>query len=110
MPEEVNNHQKGKLISLTGYTSTSKNIQVAKEFALCEVPDGKIAVLYKIKFTGDEGLFFMSDPRFTAFEEDEVLVQDGLEYRIDSVKEVEDEDFGMPLTTVTLVYPANDKS
>ena len=81
--EEIIEHQKGKLISLIGYTSTSKSFDVARQFALSELPDQKLPVIYHIKFTGDEGLFYLSDTRFTAFEEDEVLIQDGFEYRID---------------------------
>ena len=47
----------------------------------------------------------MSDPRFTAFQEDEVLVQDGLEYRIDSVKNETDEGSGKQIVYVKLSYP-----
>ena len=50
------------------------SIDVAREFALHEIPDDKLAVIYDIRFTGDEGLFNMSDSRYTAFEEDEVLI------------------------------------
>ena len=50
------------------------SIDVARDFALNEIPDDKLAVIYDIRFTGDEGLFKMSDSRYTAFEEDEVLI------------------------------------
>jgi hypothetical protein len=79
---------------------------VAKHFALSDLPQDKCSIIYHIKFSGDEGLFYMSDPRFTAFQEDEVLVQDGLEYSIDDVKKEKDEESGRPFITVTLSYPA----
>lgn len=56
---------------------------MARDFALNDIPDDKFAVIYDIKFTGDEGLFNMSDPRYSAFDEDEVLIQDGFEYKIE---------------------------
>ena len=105
-PEEVEGYVKDETISLTGYTSTSKYLDIAKEFALSELPEGKRAVVYHIKFTGDEGLFYMSDNRFTAFEEDEILVQDGFEYRIDSIEEEKDEWTQKMIVNVVLVYPA----
>jgi len=105
-PDEVDGYKEGKMISLTGYTSTSMSYDVAKDFALTDVPENKVAVLYHIKFTGDEGLFYMSDPKFTAFMEDEVLVQDGFEYRINRVDEHVDEGTQEKLITVELSYPA----
>lgn len=71
---EIDGFQKDNLISLTGYTSTSMSIDVARDFALNDVPEEKCAVLYHIKFTGKEGIFYMSDPKYTAFLEQEVLV------------------------------------
>lgn len=58
---------------------------MARQFALFEIPEDKFAVIYDIKFTGDEGLFNLSDPCFTAFDEGEVLIQDGFEYKIEAV-------------------------
>ena len=91
---------------MTGYVSTSMSIDVAREFALYEIPDDKLPVIYDIRFTGDEGLFNMSDSRFTAFEEDEVLIQDGFEYKIDKVEKRFDFEILKHVTTVTLLYPA----
>lgn len=65
-----------------GYTSTSKNFDCALNFALTDVKIDQIPVVYKIKFNGQLGLFEMSD-LYTAYPgEDEVLIQDGLEYLI----------------------------
>ena len=61
-------------------------------------------VLYHIVFTGNEGLFYLSDLNYTAFLEREVLVQDGLEYRITEMREVH-LSRGKTLTLVNLVYP-----
>lgn len=104
--EEIDGFKNDKLISLTGYTSTSMAIDVARDFALSDVPQGKCAVMYHIKFTGDEGLFYMSDSKYTAFMEDEVLVQDGFEYRIEDVDDSIDEQTQQRLVTVHLRYPA----
>ena len=82
------------------------SIDVAREFALHEIPDDKLPVIYDIRFTGDEGLFNMSDSRYTAFEEDEVLIQDGFEYKIDKVEKRFDFEILKHVTTVTLLYPA----
>ena len=49
-----------------------------------------LPVLYEIEFNGDKGLFCMNDG-FSAYDgEDEVLIQDGLEYRVvDNYQEVD---------------------
>ena len=73
---------------MKGYTSTSKSRQVALEFAIDDLEEGKMAVIYEIEFTGSRGIFFMSSREFTAHrEEQEVLLQDGLEFKITSVQE-----------------------
>lgn len=95
------------MINLTGYTSTSLNLDVAKEFAFSDLEEDKVAVIYNIVFNDDEGLFSMNDRRFTAFEEEEVLLQDGLEYRIVSIEEKEDQDLNIPYVNITLIYPSN---
>ena len=104
--EEVKGYEKGKVISLTGYVSTSMSFEVAREFALSDIPEDKSPVIYDIRFTGDEGLFNMSDPRYTAFDEDEVLIQDGFEYKIEKVDKRFDFERLKDVITVTLLYPA----
>ena len=52
-----------------------------------DLSQGKCAVVYQIQFMGDEGLFYLSDGSYTAFNEREVLIQDGLDYTIIDVSE-----------------------
>ena len=85
---EVERYQIGQVLCLRGYTSTSKYRSEAEIFALNDLPNGMCPVLYDIEFTGNEGLFYLSDLNYTAFMEREVLVQDGLEYRITAIREV----------------------
>ena len=73
---------------MRGYTSTSIYRREAENFAVNDLPDGMCPVLYHIEFTGNEGLFYLSDLNYTAFLEREVLVQDGLEYRITEMREI----------------------
>ena len=88
-PSEIRAHVPRKKICLQGYTSTSKDRQVALNFATDRIAEGKVAVIYEIEFKGTQGIFFMSSRDFSAHpEEHEVLVQDGLEYLITSVQEL----------------------
>lgn len=62
---------------LLGYTSTTTAKEIAEEFALFEATDDLLPVIYKITFTSQKGLFSMSHG-YSAYDEQEVLVQDGL--------------------------------
>ena len=65
-----------------GYISTSLKSSIALGFALFGDKNDNFAVLLEIDFIGDTGLFKLTG-EFTAYpEEDEILVQDGLEYLI----------------------------
>ena len=87
-PSEIKDRTEGKKICLQGYTSASKDRQVAVDFATDRIADGKVAVIYEIEFKGTQGIFFMSSRKFSAHPEEElVLIQDGLEYLITSVQE-----------------------
>ena len=57
---------------------------MAKNFAINDLPADKCPVIYHIKFTGSEGLFYLSDRNFSEFAEyeREVLIQDGLSYLV----------------------------
>ena len=67
---------------LMGYTSTSMDLSVATNFALNNSNDDKIPVIFEINFIGSHGLFKLIEG-YTAFaNESEVLVQDGLEYKV----------------------------
>ena len=74
----------GETIHLTGYTSTTKNFEVARNFAFADLKEDRVAVIYQIDFKGTCGLFEMTD-EYTAYPgEGEVLVQDGLLYKVTS--------------------------
>jgi len=74
------------VISLTGYTSSSRDPTIAMNFAFDDLSDNQVPVVFEIKFKGKRGLFEMSE-QYTAYPgEDEVLIQDGLQYRIIGVE------------------------
>ena len=58
-------------------------MEVALRFALNDLEENhKIAVVFQIEFNGNKGFFEMTKG-YSAFpKEDEVLVQDGLEYSV----------------------------
>ena len=67
---------------LTGYTSSSENKHVALSFAFHDLSPTEVPVLIKITFRCKRGYFKMTK-EYTAYpEEEEVLIQDGLKYRI----------------------------
>ena len=80
-------------------------MNVAEYFALKDLPEDKCAIVYHIEFKGDEGLFYLSDDNYTAFEEQEVLIQDGLDYTITNVSEYYTQTDGQKVTRIQLVYP-----
>ena len=63
----------GNKINITGYTSSSREFEVAKSFAVNELKDGQVAVVYKINFKGQVGLFEMNED-YSAYNEMEVLI------------------------------------
>ena len=70
----------GDTVNLTGYTSTSKQFECALEFALQECKAEKVPVVLQIQFMERHGYFELAG-EFTAYpEEEEVLIQDGLQY------------------------------
>lgn len=75
-------------MNLTGYQSSSRRERIAMLFAFLKLQEGEIPVIFQINFTGDKGLFEMSKGYSVFPSEDEVLVQDGLEYRVLENKEV----------------------
>ena len=68
---------------MLGYTSTSLDFEIAKRFALQDLPSDKVPVIFTINFESKQGLFAMSEG-YSAFNEQEVLIQDGLEYLVTS--------------------------
>ena len=99
--EKANNNEP---INLTGYTSTSKDIEVAVRFALNDLTEDKLAVIFVLDFKSQKGLFEMSKG-YTAFPgEDEVLVQDGLQYLITKTEQISIE--GQEVYCLHFQYPA----
>ena len=104
--EEIARYEIGKLLNLRGYTSATTTRSVAIGFAVDKLQADLCPVLYNIKFTGDEGLFYMSDENYSAFkDEDEILIQDGFDYRINSITEFNHDDTGQKITEIQLTYP-----
>ena len=82
MSNEVDNYEPGTKIHLQGFTSTSKRFGSVLKFALKELKDDQVPVVFEIYFKSKKGFFELTD-EFTAFPgENEVLIQDGLEYLI----------------------------
>ena len=79
----------GESIHLPGYTSTSKDMSVALNFALKELKEDQVPVILEITFKGNSGLFELTQGYSAYPEEDEILLQDGLKYKISSKEEQE---------------------
>ena len=84
--DEIENNQIGSKVNLIGYISSSRSREFALNFAFknlnSEGTRDQIPVVLEISFSGKKGMFEMSK-YFSAFPgEDEVLIQDGLEYRV----------------------------
>jgi len=77
------------------------------KFALEGLRDDQVPVVFQIDFRGSEGLFEMTKG-YTAFpEEDEVLIQDGLQYQvISNTEEIADHEGQMQrYQLIRLQYP-----
>ena len=83
--EDIKTFKKDQIIPLIGYTSTSKHLALALKFAFSPLDSDSNnlqPVIFKIKFRGNSGLFELDD-ELTAYPgENEVLLQDGLKYRV----------------------------
>ena len=80
--KDLESFKVGKTTSLKGYTSTSKSFEVAVRFALARVKDYQVSVVIQINFKGSKGLFEMSKGYSAFADEEEVLIQDGLQYLV----------------------------
>ena len=76
---ELKDYRPGQIISLSGFTSTSKSFNIALDFSIDEPPTADLAsVVYDINFHGSKGLFDLSNGYSSFNNEEEVLIQDGL--------------------------------
>lgn len=64
--DELQTYREKNQINLIGYTSTSKNQNIALKFAFMEQTDEKIPVVLEIEFHGQKGLIEMSS-EYSAF-------------------------------------------
>ena len=78
-------------MNLLGYTSTSKDICKAKSFAFSNCNGDKVPIVLEITFKGCSGLFELTKGYSAYADEEEVLIQDGLSYRVLENKTMFDE-------------------
>ena len=78
----MSDYKVGERIHLPGYTSTSKDVNVAVNFAFKHLKEDQVPVILDITFKGNSGLFELTEG-FSAYpDEGEILLQDGLTYKI----------------------------
>ena len=71
----MDEYQVGSNISLRGYTSSTKNYDIAEKFALTSNKKfGLVPVIYEIHFSGNNGLFEMSSGYSAFQDEGEILI------------------------------------
>ena len=90
--EFASKYEEGKFVTLTGFASSTQLRKIAIGFAFdddsieIENPD-KFPVLFEIDLVGNKQFFDLSE--FSAYSnEKEVLLQEGLQYKILSIEEV----------------------
>ena len=71
---EVEDYKPGSKINLPGYTSTSKDIDVAIYFAFKYLKEDQVPVILSIKFKGNSGLFELTKSYSAYPSEGEVLL------------------------------------
>ena len=99
---EVESYKVGTKINLIGYTSTSKRCGRALNFAFKELKQHQVPVLFEISFKSQSGLFELTEG-YTAYpEEEEILVQDGLQYLITANDKKMIEDTKEPFQVIKL--------
>ena len=91
-PFELDDYMPGSSIHLPGYTSTSESKDVAVNFAFKHLQEDMVPVLFEINFKAKSGLFVINED-FSAYpDEGEVLLQDGLKYKVLTNDEMETAD------------------
>ena len=104
--QEINDFQIGSTINLLGYTSTSMCSKRALSFAFYDCNNHQTPVLFEILIKGASGAFELTKG-FSAFpNEKEVLVQDGLTYKVTGNSEQVDPESNKSYRLINLSYPA----
>ena len=94
--------KKGEKLTLQGYTSTSRDINVALKFAFTDCRETETPIVYKIHFETYKFHFDLN--QLSAYpEEEEVLIQDGLAYAITKIENKTEN--GQEYTEISLKYP-----
>ena len=71
---EIEDYTTGKIIHMRGYTSTSEEPSVALYFALNEIEDDQVPVLFEIDFRCQDVLFQLTRGYTAYADENEVLI------------------------------------
>lgn len=113
-PEELKEKYKiGNTIHLSGFTSSTLERETAVKFAIddptVDNPE-KVPLLIKIDFKGTNQFFFLNTKELSAYPgEQEVLLQDGIEYKVTKLEVVDEtvsqgkKEYVKKLNVVTLV-------
>ena len=95
------NYKVGETLNLKGFTSTSMSREKGLDFALNglneEAGPIKVPILLEINFKGRNQYFSLNSKEYSAFHgEEEVLLQEGIQYKIEEIEEeivkVDDDD------------------
>ena len=91
--EELNDkYKEGKKINIQGFTSTTLSMERGLNFCFSnlkpEEVSGRIPVFFEITFKGDNQFFYLNSDEYSSYPyEEEVLVQEGIMYLVNSVEE-----------------------
>lgn len=88
MDSEIETFKVGSLVPMTGYQSTSEQMETALVFAFTELDINFCPVLLEIEFTGSRDLFKPLNPAYD--DEDEIILQDGLKYEVTNNEKITD--------------------
>ena len=84
-------YQVGKTINLTGFTSSTLSKETALSFAfdgktILKEDTNRLPLLVEIEYTGDKEFIQLNSEELSAYpSEQEVLLQDGIQYKVVSV-------------------------
>lgn len=80
LESEIETFDEGSMVPMSGYQSTSTQMQTALAFAFTELEQPFKPVLLEIEFTGSRDLFRPTNSAYD--DEDEIILQDGLKYLV----------------------------